>query len=434
LNLSGRLQRIRTLNGSARAETRRECQSAHDEHNSAAQTGGVLPHPLAAHSFSEAGCLTLRRTVTVDLAEPLRADLSATLPALTGALEDSGGGLRACDLVFFDLETTGLSGGTGTVAFLAAFGRFSGGNYAAIEVDQYLLLDHAGEEDFLRLIEPHFAPSTSGRAPLIVSYNGKCFDSQIIRGRYLVSGMPPPPIARHADLLYPARCLWKKKLPSCSQSEIEKNILRIDRGDDIPGSRAPDIWFAFLKTNDAAELAGVCRHNLFDIAGLASILGALDNIARDPARYGEKYDIDFEALARRIRKYRRLHNAAYAETALAERTALEAAVRLGSPLAAFLLGKDLLREGRSGAAYRLLSSLADRTDTALAAAAARALAIDSEWRLMDIELALHYAEKALPPVCADGALKADSLRRRERLVRKLEAGRLQPELVRQPGR
>ena len=28
------------------------------------------------------------------------------------------------ELLFFDLETSGLSGGAGTVAFLAAFGRF----------------------------------------------------------------------------------------------------------------------------------------------------------------------------------------------------------------------------------------------------------------------------------------------------------------------
>jgi uncharacterized protein YprB with RNaseH-like and TPR domain len=415
------LQRIRAFNRPVGAETCRE--PAREVSESAPQTGNTLPPPLVAHSFSEAGHLTLRRTVTVDLADPLRAELSATLPALTGTFADSSDGLRASDLVFFDLETTGLSGGAGTVAFLAAFGRFSDDNYAAIEVDQYLLLDHAGEEDFLRRIEPHFAPSPSGRDPIIVSYNGKSFDSQIIRGRYLVNGMCPPAIDRHADLLYPARCLWKKKLPSCSQREIERSILRVERGDDIPGSRAPDIWFSFLKTNDAAELAGVCRHNLLDIAGLASILGALDSIARDPAHYGKKYNIDFEALARRLRKYRRSHGAASAETAPAERIALEEAVRIGSPLAEFLLGTDLLREGRYGAAHGLLSALADRTDTVLAYAAARALAIYSEWRLLDLERALYYAEKALPPPSADGNLMADPLRRRERLIRKLGASR-----------
>jgi uncharacterized protein YprB with RNaseH-like and TPR domain len=430
LNLSGRLQRIRKQGRPVCAENRREDSCA------VPQTDGAnsLPPPLAAQSFSEAGHLTLRRTLSVSLAEPLRADLSTTLPALTGIHTDSDGGLKAEDLVFFDLETTGLSGGAGTVAFLAAFGRFAGGNYAAIEVDQYLLLDHAGEEDFLRLIEPHFAPRNPVRPAVIVSYNGKCFDSQIIRGRYLVNGMRPPPIACHADLLYPARCLWKKSLPSCSQSEIERSVLNMTRLDDIPGSRAPDIWFSFLKTNDAAELADVCRHNLLDIAGLASILGALDNIARDPARYGERYNIDFEGLARRIRKYRHLQSAVSSETALAERAALETAARSGSPLAAFLLGKDLLREGRYGAARSLLASLADRTDTPLALAAARALAIDSEWRLLDIERALRYAEKTLPQARADGALKADSVRRRERLVRKLESGCLQPELVQQPVR
>jgi hypothetical protein len=65
----------------------------------------------------------------------------------------------------------------------------------------------------------------------------------------------------------------------------------------------------------------------------------------------------------------------------------------------------------------------------MAAVAARALAIDSEWRLLDIERALRYAEKVMASECADGALKADALRRRERLICKLETGRLQPALV-----
>ncbi|MDR0382786.1 MAG: ribonuclease H-like domain-containing protein, partial [Spirochaetaceae bacterium] len=206
----------------------------------------------------------------------------------------------------------------------------------------------------------------------------------------------------------------------------------IDRGDDIPGSRAPDIWFSFLKTNDAAELAGVCRHNLLDIAGLASILGALCDIACDPERYGEKYGADFETLARRIRRHRRSYNGsdtAPPEMEIAERAALEAAVRLGSPLAMFLLGKDLLRDRQYGAAFGLLGGLAERTDTALAAVAARALAVDSEWRLLDTSRALRYAEKSLFLAGDEGPLKEDALRRIDRLLRKRERGGLQPALI-----
>ncbi|MDR0382387.1 MAG: ribonuclease H-like domain-containing protein, partial [Spirochaetaceae bacterium] len=266
MNLSGRLQRIREFNRPARAEKQACGQQPREEQTPVRKIGGAktLPAPLADSSFKEEGYFTLRRKLAVNLPVPLRARFPKTLAALAPALADAG--LTADDLIFFDLETTGLSGGAGTVAFLAAFGRFSGGNYGAIDVDQYLLLDHAGEEDFLRLIEPHFSPLSQDRPAVIVSYNGKSFDSQVIRSRFLFNGMPSPPIDRHADLLYAARCLWKRKLPSCSQSEIERSVLGIDRGDDIPGSRAPDIWFSFLKTNDAAELAGVCRHNLLDIA------------------------------------------------------------------------------------------------------------------------------------------------------------------------
>jgi uncharacterized protein YprB with RNaseH-like and TPR domain len=73
------------------------------------------------------------------------------------------------NLLFFDLETTGLSTGPGTIAFLAALGRVTEGplGEGAFRVDQYLLLDYPGECDFLEAVLGEFAPES-----LVVSYNG----------------------------------------------------------------------------------------------------------------------------------------------------------------------------------------------------------------------------------------------------------------------
>jgi hypothetical protein len=112
------------------------------------------------------------------------------------------------DLLFFDLETTGL-GGAGTVAFLAAFGRLivpegapmegrAGGPWQ-LRVDQYLLLDFPGEDAFLEALLPEFgSPGFPGEReaenprPVVVSYNGKAFDTPLLRTRCLMKGIRAP--------------------------------------------------------------------------------------------------------------------------------------------------------------------------------------------------------------------------------------------------
>jgi uncharacterized protein YprB with RNaseH-like and TPR domain len=409
LNLSSRLKRIRTIGKQGSFSENIE------QNTSRAASAYSL---LREHSFKDVDFMTLRRTVSAAVSEPLDPVFPETLFAMIPGLAGKVPALKAENLIFFDLETTGLSGGAGTVAFLAAFGRFENGVYDTIKIDQYLLLDYPGEAGFLRQILQMFSLKNSTDPPVIVSYNGKSFDSQIINNRYLIHGMRPP-VFYHADLLYTARSLWKKTLPSCSQSEIEKSILKIERKNDIPGCRAPDIWFSFLKTNADSELSGVCGHNILDIAGLASMFSVFNSIAHDPVCYVEKYGADAETLALRIRKYRRTRRGnPSGELLETENALLEKAARSGAPLAAFLLGKDLLRNKRYREARHILGRLAERKDTALSAVADRALAIDSEWRLKDAELALFYTERALSSTYTNISLKTDLLKRRERLLRR----------------
>jgi hypothetical protein len=199
------------------------------------------------------------------------------------------------------------------VAFLAAFGRFvpaaaggMDGRYV-LRVNQYLHLDNPGENDFLEAALKEFAHDWTGtgtgteetaRPPLVVTYNGKTFDSQILKTRCLMNAIVPPDY-RHADLLHPARRLWKRVLPSCSQASIETAVLGLDRSGDIPGSEAPDIWFDFLKTGKTEALYGICDHNVRDIYGLARLLAAFVEIAASPLDALEKYRCDAERLALR---------------------------------------------------------------------------------------------------------------------------------------
>jgi uncharacterized protein YprB with RNaseH-like and TPR domain len=357
------------------------------------------------------------------------------------------------DLLFFDLETTGLSGGAGTVAFLAAFGRFVEGSKRSgpdrdyrLQVKQYLLLDYPGENDFLKAALAEFSPSPvpSGPAqpPLTVTYNGKSFDSQILKTRCLMNGMTSP-VFYHADLLYPSRRLWKRVLPSCSQGTIETGILGLDRTGDIPGSMAPDIWFSYLRSGGEpsaeAALLGICGHNLRDILGLAVLFTVLARIAADPLGAGV-YRVDKAALALCWREAarRRSGGAAFpggpdgpgedaAELGETARRLMEAAEK-DSPLAGYILSLDLIRGGRTEEGRRRLRSLLKRNlSSALRAAACRTLAIDAEWRLRDRQAALNYTEAALGIDGTRPVMREDLRSRRERLLRMLNRVEGQPE-------
>ncbi|MDR1230947.1 MAG: ribonuclease H-like domain-containing protein [Spirochaetaceae bacterium] len=257
------------------------------------------------------------------------AGLGALLPDTRRFLA-SGSSITPAALTFFDLETTGLSGGAGTVAFLAAFGRAAVDN--SLAVTQYLLLDYPGEALFL-------SKCLKNLSGLVVSYNGKSFDSQIIKNRCIMNAVPPP-FYHHADLVHPARYLWKRKIPSCRQRDMEELVLGLDRGDDLPGSFAPDAWFRFLKTGQKDNLLKTCAHNISDIAGLAAIWNMFTAIAESPLAAGKQYNADLEHLALRYynfvkRRYREGHPAPL----IIEETAtklLEQAAYEGSEIAQLL--------------------------------------------------------------------------------------------------
>ena len=277
-NLRDRLNRIKDL------KKNEEIKTTHEE-----SLAGVIPGLI---DWQPCGYKVLKRNVK--LASPFKSvkKIQDNLKILIPDLEKTD--ISAIeDFIFFDLETTGL-GGAGTVAFLAAFGSIISGK---LNISQYLLLDYPGENDFLANVLDELKKEKK----VIVSFNGKCFDSQIIKTRCLMNRIKPP-LYSHADLLHPSRRLWKNIIHDCSQGSIEANILGIERKNDIPGSMAPDIWFEFLKTGATERLIGICDHNLFDITGLASILAAMISISRKLFEKTE-YEYDAQRLARFVYKY-----------------------------------------------------------------------------------------------------------------------------------
>lgn len=187
--------------------------------------------------------------------------------------------------LFLDTETTGLSGGVGTVVFLLGVGCAQGDQFV---VRQYLMPSYAAEP----LLMQALLDELSGRDTLI-TFNGKTFDVPLLRSRLIMCRMDAAPLdaMRHLDLIIPSRRVWKKRLTRCSLARLEEKVLLEPRSHDLPGSEAPARYFAFLKNGDFAPLEEVIDHNRQDIVSLSTLLLRLARAHAEPTLQQEMLDV-----------------------------------------------------------------------------------------------------------------------------------------------
>lgn len=175
-------------------------------------------------------------------------------------------GFGSENLLFYDLETTGLSGGSGNTAFLIGVARQE---EACFKITQLFLADYPGERALLQ----RYRELSSKEHPQI-SYNGLSFDYQVLKTRFAINRMPELN-RRQIDLLYPTRRLWKTVLDNFTLETAERELLGIHRIGDLPGRAAPDAWFAWLRGH-SNQIQGVFRHNVNDMVSLARLLVLLE--------------------------------------------------------------------------------------------------------------------------------------------------------------
>lgn len=201
--------------------------------------------------------LWIRRTT---LPNPLNRD--RPLPLLTAGLDDDR-------LLFLDTETTGLSGGAGTIAFLVGIGTDLGTEFL---IRQYFVTDYPGEPELIAVLAEELS-----EAHTVVSYNGKSFDLPLLRSRFALNGRRLPAVGQ-IDLLHPARRLWKRSIGPCSLHAIEEQVLKVERSEDVPGFMVPELYFDYLKDGDPEPLQGVFSHHLYDIRSLATLLNFIETL------------------------------------------------------------------------------------------------------------------------------------------------------------
>lgn len=320
--------------------------------------------------------------------------------------------------LFLDTETTGLSGGTGTYAFLIGIAWWDSGG---LQVEQFLMRDFSEEHSVLLELAERLA-----ERPVLVTFNGKTFDWPLLENRYLMTRrIRVPQLAAHLDLLHPARAVWKLRLGSVRLMELEERVLDAkrlgwDRADDVPSNMIPQFYFDYLRGRSVAPLAGVVRHNRNDLRGLAALFGKLNAMLGCEPNVDHADGLDLFGLSRYLDRRGEPQRAEMACLAARDRglpIALDAVAR-------WELARMAKRRGEYETAVEIWEELSRDADWR--AAACEELATFQLRRQKDVPAALRYARQALfalgkqASAGRSGGAAALDMRRFERLARKVE--------------
>ena len=343
----------------------------------------------------------------------LGLQVNAPLDVIAGwSREDRLRAMSPQAFAFLDTETTGLSGGTGTYAFLIGVGRFWEGEF---QLAQFFMRDPSEEPAQLHALEAFLAPCQA-----VVTFNGKAFDVPILNARFISQGLRSPffDIA-HVDLLPLARRLWRDRLPSRTLGNLEYQILGALRSEeDVPGWMVPSLYFDFLRSGDPHPLRGVFYHNSVDVISLAALFNYVAIRLADPLGGEAPHPVDEIAMAKLFEDL--------GDLAAATQLYLDGLAR-DLPLpnlveAVERLARLYKRQGQLSAARELWEQAARHgsLDSCLA------LAKDCEHRLGDYPGAMEWTHLAIEvlhsssrPAYQTAQLQAELEHRLQRLERKL---------------
>ncbi|MCI5846099.1 MAG: ribonuclease H-like domain-containing protein [Clostridiales bacterium] len=280
------------------------------------------------------------------------------------------------DILFLDTETTGLSGGAGTVAFQVGAGYFTQSGFV---VEQWLMHDYSQEAMLLAALN-----GLMKRFSVICTFNGRTFDVPLLKTRFLMNRIAGPRIpAIHADVLYPARRVWKLRLKSCTLGHLEEELLGVIREDDLPGALVPQAYFQYLKDGNFAPMERILAHNRQDIVSLAQLFFFLYQQAKHPEQMNHAEDLF--SLARSLEKQGQRESAVKCYRLLSK-----GSLRAQGFAA---LARDARRQGQTDAAVKLYQAMLRRGEQPVESC--EALAKLYEHQLKDPAQAISYTRQAL---------------------------------------
>ena len=208
--------------------------------------------------------------------------------------------LKELDLrkvLFLDTETTGLSGGTGTFAFMIGLGFFEGDGF---HIRQFFMRDYSEERASLRLFN-----DLLNSFQFLITFNGRHYDVPLLETRFILSRIPSKiREIPNFDLLHPSRKLWKGAYDNCRLVTLESQLLGMERADDIPSEWIPTLYFDYLRTGDGLKIHRVFYHNQMDILSMVALAGRIHLAYHDPQAARPGKGIEHFALGRLFWEHR----------------------------------------------------------------------------------------------------------------------------------
>jgi hypothetical protein len=199
--------------------------------------------------------------------------------------------------LFLDTETTGLSGGTGTMAFLIGLGWFEDG---AFHIRQIFARDFSEERAAL-----FYLTEIAAQKNFLVTFNGKAFDVNLLSTRFIMNRLKSDLVnLPHLDLLHPSRRILGHRLENSRLGTLEVEVLGVFREGDIPGWEIPQRYFDWLKQRDGRLLEAIFEHNKLDVISMATLTAHLTEILCAKRELQSSHADDYLAAARLLFKRR----------------------------------------------------------------------------------------------------------------------------------
>jgi len=189
----------------------------------------------------------------------LKTDLSTYPYEKLGNLQD--------DLLFVDIETTGLNSSRDSVYMIGCAYCLKNSFYSI----QWIAESDSDEE---QVIYSFFNFAKKYRK--LIHFNGNRFDIPFLQDRISILGLPYDMRSFEGLDLYKRLRPYKSflKLSSMKQSALEE-FLGIDRGDDLPGGELISVYKEYTQTHDSALEEELLHHNYHDLRGMVCIVPLL---------------------------------------------------------------------------------------------------------------------------------------------------------------
>lgn len=180
------------------------------------------------------------------------------------------------NLLFLDIESSGLAGGSGTFGFLVCTGKMN--DKGDFTIKQLLMRDMEDEPALLNYLSNELKD-----AEALVTFNGKVFDVPVLETRMRMNGIRSSMSSLpNLDLLFIARRISAGSMESHRLVACEDRFLDYRREDDIPGALVPLMYRRWLHNGYVDGLKKVFDHNAWDVLSLGLLGGLFGEMIADP--------------------------------------------------------------------------------------------------------------------------------------------------------